>query len=72
MKTSYKKISELPEETIPLLKEGKVTYRGCGMGKYYGFYKIKVKGKEYMVTDDLFYELTNIKPMKFSAPTKKY
>jgi len=63
--------SELPEGIFQALEKGEVTYRGCGMGRYCGNFRIKYKKKEYMVSDDLFNELWSIKRMEFTAPYRK-
>jgi hypothetical protein len=67
------------------LEEGKITYRGLGLGKVYkDFYKaagtggvrIKVDGKEYFITDkefDTFSRNSEGKmAIKFDAPQRKY
>lgn len=69
-KKIFKK-SELPKDTIELIKLDCVTYRGCGMGKYCGNWKIKVSGKEYMIDDKLFNELYKIRKMRFAAPYRR-
>jgi hypothetical protein len=66
------------------LKEGKITYRGLGMGKVYDdFYKlagesgtrIKVDGKEYYITDTEFDSFSRnpdgTMRIRFSAPARK-
>jgi len=63
-----------------LVDQGKVTYRGLGMGKLYDdFYdlageggtRIKVNGKEYYITDTDFQELGGIKKIRFGAPFRR-
>ena len=62
---------DLPRTTEELINSDKVTYRGCGIGKNYGNTRIKVDGKEYMITDKLFEELGGINKMRFAAPRRK-
>ena len=69
MKLSTK--SDLPANVQELINEGKVTYRGCGLGKNAANTKIKVDGKEYMITTELFNELGGIDKMRFFAPFRK-
>jgi hypothetical protein len=73
------KISDIPD-LQKKVDEGKVTYRGLGMGKLFNdFYaiagqggsKIKVEGKEYFITDEDFEKLGGIKKIRFSAPSRK-
>jgi hypothetical protein len=71
MKTAINNLSELPAETIDLVSLGAVTYRGCGMGKNANNTKIRVNGKEYMITSELFNKLGGIDKMKFYAPFRK-
>jgi hypothetical protein len=63
-----------------LVDQGKVTYRGLGLGKLYDdFYKaagetgtrITVNGKEYFITDADFEKLGGIKKIRFSAPARR-
>ena len=63
-----------------LVNQKKVTYRGLGVGKLKrDFYKIaktngvriRVKGKEYYITDKDFKKLGGIKKMNFGAPHKR-
>lgn len=78
--TSIKDIPNFKEK----LEEGKITYRGLGMGKLYNdFYekagesgtRIKVDGKEYFITDkefDTFSRGSDGKMrIKFDAPQRK-
>jgi hypothetical protein len=71
MKTVINKPSELPADTLDLISLGAVTYRGCGMGKNANNTKIRVSGKEYMITSELFNQLGGIDKMKFYAPFRK-
>lgn len=64
-------INSLPEGIQSLVDSGIVTYRGCGMGKYSGNYKIKINKKEYIITSELFNSLGSNKKMKFNAPFRK-
>ncbi len=63
--------SQLPTDTTKLIKQGLVTYRGCGIGKNIDKTKIKISGKEYMISNSLFTELGGINTMRFSAPYRK-
>jgi len=78
-KMEVTKISDIPN-LQKLVDQGKVTYRGLGMGKLYGdFYnlageggtRIKVNGKEYYITDTDFEKLGGIKKIKFAAPFRR-
>lgn len=62
--------SELPSDTEQLVKDGKVTYRGMGFGA--SGVKLKVKGKEYIVSDEKFKALGGISKIKFDAPFRKF
>jgi len=62
--------SELPSDTEQLVNEGKVTYRGMGFGA--SGVKLKVKGKEYIVSDEKFKALGGISKIKFDAPFRKF
>jgi len=62
--------SELPSDTEQLVKEGKVTYRGMGFGA--SGVKLKVKGKEYIVSDEKFKALGGISKIKFDAPFRQF
>lgn len=64
-----KEVKPLPEDTQKEVEAGRVTYRGLGFGKE--GVKIKVKGKEYVITDDKFKELGGIQKIKFAAPFRK-
>jgi hypothetical protein len=78
--TSIKNIPNFKER----LDEGKITYRGLGMGKLYDdFYKlagqtgtrIKVDGKEYFITDEEFDTFSRGEDgkmrIRFDAPQRK-
>ncbi len=75
------KISDIPN-LQKKVDEGKVTYRGLGMGKLADDFskasggksgnKIKVDGKEYYITDEDFNLLGGIKKIRFSAPFRKF
>lgn len=78
-KIEVTKISDIPN-LQKLVDQGKVTYRGLGMGKLYDdFYdltgeggnRIKVNGKEYYITNTDFQELGGIKKIKFAAPSRR-
>jgi len=58
-------INKLPADTQEQVKLGKVTYRGTGLG---GDFKIKVHGKEYLVTHEKLEELGGPSKIKFDAP----
>lgn len=62
--------SELPSDTEQLVKDGKVTYRGMGFGA--SGVKLKVKGKEYIVSDEKFKALGGISKIKFDAPFRQF
>ena len=62
-------LSELPVNTPELVAAGAVTYRGLGFGK--DGTKIKVNGKEYVISKADFEALGGIKKMRFSAPFRK-
>jgi hypothetical protein len=79
--TSIKEIPNFQEE----LNAGRITYRGLGMGKVADdFYKlagesgtrIKVKGKEYYITDTEFDTFSRDSSgklrVKFDAPFRKF
>ena len=59
--------SELPDDTQELVDAGKVTYRGSNYGTL-----IKIRRKEYLVSDEKFKELGWIKKIKFDAPYRKH
>ena len=63
-------IPDLKEE----LEKGKVTYRGLGFGKYGK--KIKVKGKEYIISQEEFEKISRDEngkmKIKFDAPFRKF
>lgn len=59
----------LPNDIQNEVNKNTVTYRGLGFGKE--GVKIKVKGKEYIISDDKFNELGGIDKIKFSAPFRK-
>ena len=78
-KMEVTKISDI-RNLQKLVDQGKVTYRGLGMGKLYDdFYdlageggtRIKVNGKEYYITDTDFQELGGIKKIRFGAPFRR-
>ncbi len=60
----------LPSDTEQLVKEGKVTYRGMGFGA--SGVKLKVKGKEYIVSDEKFKSLGGVSKIKFNAPFRQF
>jgi len=79
--TSIKDIPDFKEE----LEAGRVTYRGMGLGKLQKEFEnasgtsgtiIKVKGKEYFITDDEFNTFSRDEKgdmrIRFSAPSRKH
>lgn len=73
------KISDIPN-LQNLVNQGKVSYRGLGMGKLSDdFWKlagengtlIKVLGKEYYITNSDFNALGGIKKIRFDAPNRR-
>jgi hypothetical protein len=63
-----------------LVNQGKVTYRGLGVGKIANDFaniagemgtRIKVGGKEYFITDSDFQKLGGIKKIRFAAPFRR-
>lgn len=62
-------LTELPINTPELVAAGLVTYRGLGMGKEGT--KIKINGKEYVISDADFNTLGGITKMRFVAPFRK-
>lgn len=73
------KIKDIPN-IKNLVKQGKVTYRGLGMGKLYNdFYdlageggtRIKIGKDEYFITDTEFEKLGGHKKISFSAPYRR-
>jgi len=78
-KIEVTEISNIPD-LQKLVDQGKVTYRGLGLGKVYNdFYdiageggtKIRVNNKEYFIKDSDFEKLGGIKKIKFAAPFRK-
>lgn len=66
--------NRLPNGTLKLIKEGKVTYRGCGMsGKYAGMFRLKVNGKEYIITSERLSSLQKQagRKIRFKAPHRR-
>lgn len=61
-------MSELPANTAELVDMGKVTYRGTGNS---GESKIKVEGKEYVISSADFDALGGLQKIRFSAPFRK-
>lgn len=61
---------DFPTDTQKEVNSGKVTYRGLGFGKE--GVKIKVHGKEYVISNEKFEELGGIKKIKFNAPFRKF
>ena len=64
----------IPTNTLDLIKEGRVTYRGCGIsGKYAGMFRIKVSGKEYRITLNKLRSLEEQagRKIRFSAPYRR-
>ncbi len=68
--TKVKDIPNLEEK----IKSGMVTYRGLGFGE--SGKKIKVEGKEYLISDEEFNKISRDKDgklmIRFSAPSRKY
>jgi hypothetical protein len=67
--TNIKEITTLHPDLLTLVKNNKVTYRGCGFGKD-GF-KIKVAKKEYVISHEELLDLEKINKIQFSAPFRK-
>lgn len=63
-----KNIKELPIDVQQEVNAGKTSYRGLGFGKE--GVKLKVKGKEYIISDEKFKELGGIEKIRFSAPVR--
>lgn len=61
----------LPENINELVKDEKVTYRGTGMD-WYGeqCWLIKIKRREFLISDKQFSKLRKIARMRFSAPQR--
>jgi hypothetical protein len=77
-KPAEKPIEEVDNEALPAdtqeqVDKGLVTYRGTGMsGKNAGMYKLKVHGKEYIVTIDQLRSFEKDgNQIRFSAPFRK-
>lgn len=68
MKKIITELKDLPADLQKLVDAGKVTYRGNNLKE--GI-RIKVNGKEYNISDDLYDELGGIKKMRFAAPFRK-
>jgi hypothetical protein len=63
--------SELPANTRELMEAGKVTYRGCGLGKNAHLTRVRIEGKEYAISWDLFHEISEGVHVRFSGPARK-
>ena len=66
--------NRLPNGILKLINEGKVTYRGCGMsGKYAGMFRLKVNGKEYIITSERLNSLQQQagRKIRFKAPHRR-
>jgi|GEM_PF-6814786 len=61
-------LSDLPSNTVELVDARKVTYRGTGNS---GESKIKVNGKEYVISSEDFDALGGLEKIRFSAPFRK-
>ncbi len=61
-------LSELPSDLTEQVNAGKVTYRGTGNS---GESKIKVHGKEYIISSSDFDKLGGLAKIRFSAPERR-
>lgn len=61
--------AEIPADTQKEVDAGRVTYRGRGADKRGT--RIKVHGKEYIISHEKFLELGGIKKIRFDAPHRK-
>ncbi len=59
---------ELPINLQDLVNAGKVTYRGLGMDTDIDGVKIRIDGKEYIISREKYDELGGLKKIKFHAP----